>query len=82
MAGIFVKALSAMYRAVKREPAPFIAKVGKDGSVIMWRPMDTTQGPQKVRLNYRRLPGEVSTTPMPRRSGRPVRTYRFTASWL
>jgi hypothetical protein len=39
MAGIFVKALPAIYRKARRLLPPFIAKVGKDGSVVRWWPV-------------------------------------------
>ena len=38
MAAIFVNALPGIYRAADGEPPPFIAKVGKDGSVAVWWP--------------------------------------------
>ena len=38
MAEMFVKALPAIFRTSDREMAPFICKVGKDGSVSLWWP--------------------------------------------
>ena len=37
MAGGFVKARTAIHRTADEQPAPFIAKVYKDGSVRIWR---------------------------------------------
>jgi len=38
MAAIFVRALPAIRRVVKRESPPFVAKVGKDGRLTIWWP--------------------------------------------
>ena len=41
MADIFLKAISKMQEFVRKHPAPFIAKVYRDGRVEMWRDAQT-----------------------------------------
>jgi hypothetical protein len=45
MAVIFAKALPAMYRFTEKNSPPFIAKVGRDGSVAAWWPERISRKP-------------------------------------
>lgn len=46
MAEIFVRALPAMYQKAQHPFPPFIAKVGKDGSVVHWWPEKPRKPPK------------------------------------
>ncbi|MEH2115252.1 hypothetical protein [Nostoc sp.] len=37
MAEIFLKAIGSMQRFIRKHPAPFIAKIYRDGKVSMWK---------------------------------------------
>jgi len=49
MAEIFVQALPAIYRKARDPFPPFIAKVGKDGSVAHWWPLRTGRSRKRVK---------------------------------
>ena len=41
MAAIFLKAIVAMQEFVRKHPAPFIAKIYRDGSIVLWKDNQT-----------------------------------------
>jgi PIN domain-containing protein len=49
-AAIFVKALPAIYRLARKESAPYIAKVARNGKVVLW-------WPERPRRSGKRRPG-------------------------